>query len=167
MLAPIDPARLTPLIHGLPDSLKTYVANIQDRIQTARAMNAAVAAAQPPPEQVPVTTWSEFVREVVNYGWVGSITGKPPEPPRPVHQVHTTELKPEFKPKFDKERNDLWHKALALGVPGQPLYGTSTTNLRTLVQSLSQRSIQQGEVSRQKMTDQFLLDLCLRPHNRI
>jgi len=36
MLAPIDPARLTPLIRGLPNSLKTYVANIQDRLQVAR-----------------------------------------------------------------------------------------------------------------------------------
>ncbi|GAB0182736.1 hypothetical protein GRJ2_000738900 [Grus japonensis] len=144
MLAPVDPARLTPLIRGLPDSLKTYVANVQDRIQTTRDMNAAAAAAQPPQEQVHVPTWREFVHEIVNYGrrmgWIGLTTRKPPEsPPQRVRQVHITKPKPEFKLKFDKERKDLWRRALVMGVSRQLLYGTSTTNLRALLQSLSQR----------------------------
>lgn len=35
MLAPIDPARLTPLICGLLDCLKMFVANTHDRIQAS------------------------------------------------------------------------------------------------------------------------------------
>lgn len=64
MLAPIDPARLTLLTHGLPDNLKIYV--VQNCTQTVHTMIAAMAAAQPPWEQVTITTWSEFVQEV-NY----------------------------------------------------------------------------------------------------
>lgn len=52
MLAPIDSARVTPRIYGLPDCLKIMQANVpanaQECIQTLHAMNAAAAAAQPP-----------------------------------------------------------------------------------------------------------------------
>ncbi|GAB0207183.1 hypothetical protein GRJ2_003183900 [Grus japonensis] len=148
MLAPIDPARLTPLIRGLPDSLKTYVANVQDRIRATGEANAvpyrAPRVGRHNYRDQAIPTWSEFVQEIVNYGrhmgWIGPTTGKPPEPPpRRVRQVHTTKPKSEFKLKFDKERNDLWCRALAMGVPRQLLYGTSTADLRALVQSLSQR----------------------------
>uniref|UniRef100_A0A8B9NYL3 Uncharacterized protein n=1 Tax=Apteryx owenii TaxID=8824 RepID=A0A8B9NYL3_APTOW len=134
MLAPVNPARLTPLIRGLPDSLKTYVANAQDRIQTARAMNAGAAATQPPRNQVHVTTWNEFVQEIINYGrrtgWVGTRPRGSTEPPRWVRQVRA---QPRPKPKFDRERNDLWRRALAMGVPRQLLHGTPTADLRALV----------------------------------
>ncbi|GAB0209719.1 hypothetical protein GRJ2_003437600 [Grus japonensis] len=148
MLAPIDPARLTPLIRGLPDSLKTYVANVQDRIRATGEANAvpyrAPRVGRHNYRDQAIPTWSEFVQEIVNYGrhmgWIGPTTGKPPEPPpRRVRQVHTTKPKSEFKLKFDKERNDLWRGSLAMGVPWQLLYGTSTADLRALVQSLSQR----------------------------
>ncbi|GAB0208766.1 pol-like protein ENS-3 [Grus japonensis] len=112
MLAPIDPARLTPLIRGLPDSLKTYVANVQDRIRATGEANAvpyrAPRVGRHNYRDQAIPTWSEFVQERVNYGrrmgWIGPTTGKPPEPPpRRVHQVHTTKPKSEFKLKFDKE----------------------------------------------------------------
>ncbi|GAB0210313.1 hypothetical protein GRJ2_003497100 [Grus japonensis] len=109
MLAPIDPARLTPLIRGLPDSLKTYVANVQDRIRAAQEANAvpyhAARAGRSNYRDQLIPTWSEFVQERVNYGhrmgWIGPTTGKPPEPPpRRVRQVHTTKPKSEFKQKY-------------------------------------------------------------------
>lgn len=64
-----------------------------------------------------------------------STTGKPPKPARWVCQL---EPEPEVKPKSYKEYNDLGCRASALAVPRQLLYGTSTTGLRTLLQSLSQ-----------------------------
>lgn len=76
MLAPIDLARFTPLICGLPDSLKIYISNAQDCIELNCTMNSAAAAAQAPREKTHITTWSEFVQEIVNYkcrmGWAES-----------------------------------------------------------------------------------------------
>uniref|UniRef100_A0A8B9B985 Uncharacterized protein n=1 Tax=Anser brachyrhynchus TaxID=132585 RepID=A0A8B9B985_9AVES len=59
MLAPIDPVRLTPLIHGLPDCLKMFVANTQDRIQAARRDGDRGRRRNP---NSPIPTWSEFVQ---------------------------------------------------------------------------------------------------------
>ncbi|XP_075604452.1 uncharacterized protein LOC142601014 [Balearica regulorum gibbericeps] len=148
MLAPVDPAQLTPLIRGLPDSLKTYVASVQDRIRATQEASAgpyhARRAGRPNYRNQQIPTWNEFVQELVSYGrrmgWIEPTTGKTPQPPpRRVRQVRSTKLKPECTPKFDKERNDLWRRALAMGVPRQILYGTPTTDLRALVHSLSQR----------------------------
>jgi len=70
MLAPIDPARLTPLIRGLPDSLKTYVANIQDRLQVACCKQGQCPhrgqGEDQDQDQNQVITWSEFVQDIVN-----------------------------------------------------------------------------------------------------
>jgi len=70
MLAPIDPARLTPLIRGLPDSLKTYVANIQDRLQVACPTQGRRPRRRQDQDQDQaqnqVITWSEFVQDIVN-----------------------------------------------------------------------------------------------------
>jgi len=71
-------------------------------------------------------------------GWIGS--SQLPDPlPRRVRQIHSPKAKPECKPKFDRERNELWRKARAMGVPRHLLIGTSTTDLKILVQSLSHK----------------------------
>ncbi|GAB0206095.1 hypothetical protein GRJ2_003075100 [Grus japonensis] len=148
MLAPVDPARLTPLIRGLPDSLKKYVVSVQDRIRATQEANAgpyrAPRAGRPNYRNQMIPTWNEFVQEIVGYGrrvgWNEPTTGKLPEPSsQRVRQVHSTKPKLECTPKFDKERSDLWRRALAMGVPRQVLYGTSTADLRALAQSLTQR----------------------------
>ncbi|KAK4824891.1 hypothetical protein QYF61_021131 [Mycteria americana] len=102
MLAPIDPARLTPLIRGLPDCLKMFVANAQDRIQAAcRDAGCDRRLSQ----CIPIPTWSEFAQDMHRYGrrtgWISSSSVKPPDHARRVRQVHTQ------NPKFNKERGIL------------------------------------------------------------
>jgi len=88
VLAPIDPARLTPLIRGLPDSLKSYVANIQDRLQVACPRQGRRPCRgqdqDQDQDQNQVITWSEFVQDIVNYGrrmgWIGSSQLSDPPP---------------------------------------------------------------------------------------
>ncbi|KAK4805753.1 hypothetical protein QYF61_021852 [Mycteria americana] len=135
ILAPIDPARLTALIHGLPDCLKMFVANAQDRIQAARR---DAGPDRRRSQRIPIPTWSEFVQDIHRYGcrvgWISSSSVKPLDHAQRVRQVHTQ------NPKFNKERGELWRKALDLGVPRQILRGVSTEDLRTLVQSLGKRN---------------------------
>lgn len=45
MVAPVNPARLTSPLHGLPDRLKMFVANAQDHRQMDCTMNIAAAVA--------------------------------------------------------------------------------------------------------------------------
>ncbi|KFQ42709.1 hypothetical protein N333_00184, partial [Nestor notabilis] len=60
----IDPARLNPLIHGLPESLKMYVVGIQIRLQNNRYSSHSRRRGQCDPN----LTWEEFVQDVVDYG---------------------------------------------------------------------------------------------------
>lgn len=83
MLAPIDPAQLTPLICSLPDCLKTFVANTEDRIRAAlEDANCNRSRSQ----HTHIPTWSEFGQEIDRYGrrmgWVSSSSGKPTDQAR-------------------------------------------------------------------------------------
>lgn len=67
-LAPINAARLTLLIQGLPDTLKTFVANFQDAIWDVHVQNTTDAKQQEGCVQpVDVATWTGFVQELVSY----------------------------------------------------------------------------------------------------
>lgn len=75
MLALVDSARLTHFIRGLPNSLKTFVANFQDEMQQIRVQNATVPGHSGGwGQMMRLATWSEFMQEIVNYecwmGWV-------------------------------------------------------------------------------------------------
>lgn len=155
MSAPIDPDQLNPLIRGFPNCLKTFVVNIQDRIRSQGRRRG---------QQAYALTWNEFVQEVDKYGrqmgWVGSFREKTPDHTRRVCQVYTQNSKSDqtytqnfksdrfstqnsksdgrFKP--NKERNELWRKALSLGMPRQFLHAFSTEDLRILVRSLSRKN---------------------------
>lgn len=83
MLAPIDPAQLTPLICSLPDCLKTFVANTEDRTRVAlEDTNRNRSRSQ----RTHIPTWSEFGQEIDRYGrrmgWVSSSSGKPTDQAR-------------------------------------------------------------------------------------
>ncbi|KQL60442.1 hypothetical protein AAES_07321 [Amazona aestiva] len=153
MTAAIDPDRLNPLIRGFPDCLKTFIVTIQDRIRDGSNRRGQRAYS---------LTWSEFVHEIDQYGrkmgWVSSYREKPSEHTRKVRQVHTrnsnpTQNRPEnpksnrfythnsnFDGKFrsNKERNELWCKALDLGVPRRILRGMATGDLHTLIRLISE-----------------------------
>lgn len=66
MSASINPAQLTPFIHGLMYSLKMCIANTLDHTQAAHAVSIAIAQVQLPQQLAHVTTWSEAVQEVVD-----------------------------------------------------------------------------------------------------
>uniref|UniRef100_A0A8B9J1F9 Uncharacterized protein n=1 Tax=Amazona collaria TaxID=241587 RepID=A0A8B9J1F9_9PSIT len=142
MTAAIDPDRLNPLIRGLPDCLKTFVVTIRDRIRDGSNRRGQRAYS---------LTWSKFVHEIDQYGremgWVSSSREKPSEHTRKVRQVHTRNSNYnqnraenptsnrfythnsnfDGKFRFNKERNDLWRKALDLGVPRHILHGIKPT----------------------------------------
>jgi len=74
MLLPTDPERMTPLIRGLPDSLKPIGIQLQGRIQnipgeerTAAALEGGAAPDRRWPGRK-VWTWGEIVQELINYG---------------------------------------------------------------------------------------------------
>lgn len=57
MQAPTDPACLTPLIQGLPDTLKIFAAKVQDCLQAAHALNNTnTSCGWAPGQQSPVTS---------------------------------------------------------------------------------------------------------------
>lgn len=146
MQAPRDPARLTPLIRGLPDTLKIFAAKVQDRLHTARALNNAnTSRGRAPGQQSPVTSWYEFVQELASYGhqigWISSSVEKLMDRARRVCQLNTPRSKfnERFneRPKFDKEWCDLWRQARELGVLKCWLRGASRDDIHKLVQSLT------------------------------
>jgi len=83
-------------------------------------------------------------------GWATLTGEKPPDPTRRIRQfhinnsksdlMHTHNPKPDGRFKPDKEQNELWRKALDLGVPRRLLHGVPTEDLRALVQSLTRKN---------------------------
>ncbi|KFR16513.1 hypothetical protein N306_03650, partial [Opisthocomus hoazin] len=74
MLLPADPARMTPLIRGLPDSLKPIGIQLQGKIQNTPSEERTAAALEEgaaPNRRWPgreVWTWGELAQELINYG---------------------------------------------------------------------------------------------------
>ncbi|XP_068524887.1 uncharacterized protein [Anas acuta] len=106
MLAPIDPIRLTPLIRGLPDCLKMFVANTQDHILAACRDDDSGCRQNP---NSPIPTWSELVRDIDKYGhrmgWINSSSIKSQDHSRRVHQIHTKNPRyPKFKERLKPNR---------------------------------------------------------------
>uniref|UniRef100_A0A493TWN7 Uncharacterized protein n=1 Tax=Anas platyrhynchos platyrhynchos TaxID=8840 RepID=A0A493TWN7_ANAPP len=111
MLAPIDPIRLTPLIHGLPDCLKMFVANTQDHILAACRDDDSGCRQNP---NSPIPTWSELVQDIDKYGhrmgWINSSSIKSQDHSRRVRQIHTKNPRyPKFKERLkpNRERGEL------------------------------------------------------------
>jgi len=110
MLAPIDPVQLTPLIRGLPDCLKMFVENTQDRILAACRYDDSGCRRNP---NSPIPTWSELVQDIDKYGrqmgWINSSSIKSQDCSQRVRQIHTPRY-PKFKERFkpNRERGELW-----------------------------------------------------------
>ncbi|XP_071657677.1 uncharacterized protein [Patagioenas fasciata] len=75
MMIPVNPERMTPLIRGLPDSLKPIAIQLQGIIQATPQSERTVAALEvivPPDhrsQKLKVWTWGEVAQELINYGW--------------------------------------------------------------------------------------------------
>ncbi|PKU32796.1 endogenous retrovirus group 3 member 1 env polyprotein [Limosa lapponica baueri] len=73
MMLPVDPERMTPLIRGLPESLKLTSIQLQGTIRALERVTAATEGKGivPPDCRNPnqrVWTWGEVVQEFINYG---------------------------------------------------------------------------------------------------
>ncbi|XP_068523233.1 uncharacterized protein [Anas acuta] len=106
MLAPIDPIRLTPLIRGLPDCLKVFVANTQDHILAACRDDDSGCRQN---SNSPIPTWSELVQDIDKYGhrmgWINSSSIKSQDHSRRVRQIHTKNPRyPKFKERLKANR---------------------------------------------------------------
>uniref|UniRef100_A0A493T1I5 Uncharacterized protein n=1 Tax=Anas platyrhynchos platyrhynchos TaxID=8840 RepID=A0A493T1I5_ANAPP len=106
MLAPIDPIWLTPLIRGLPDCLKMFVANTQDHILAACRDDDSGCRQNP---NSPIPTWSELVQDIDKYGhrmgWINSSSIKSQDHSRRVRQIHTKNPRyPKFKERLKPNR---------------------------------------------------------------
>uniref|UniRef100_A0A8C0IIM2 Uncharacterized protein n=1 Tax=Bubo bubo TaxID=30461 RepID=A0A8C0IIM2_BUBBB len=74
MMMPVDPERMTPLIRGLPDSLKPIGIQLQGKIQNSsnvERMTATLEGIVTPDHRRPgrkVWTWGEVAQELINFG---------------------------------------------------------------------------------------------------
>ncbi|XP_074667200.1 uncharacterized protein LOC141917704 [Strix aluco] len=74
MMMPVDPERMTPLIWGLPDSLKAIGIQLQGKIQNtpnAERMTASLEGIMTPDHRRPgrkVWRWGEVAQELINFG---------------------------------------------------------------------------------------------------
>uniref|UniRef100_A0A8C0IHA1 Uncharacterized protein n=1 Tax=Bubo bubo TaxID=30461 RepID=A0A8C0IHA1_BUBBB len=74
MMMPVDPKRMTPLIRGLPDSLKPIGIHLQGKIQNTpngERMTAALEGIVTPDHRRPgrkVWSWGEVAQELINFG---------------------------------------------------------------------------------------------------
>ncbi|XP_075597417.1 uncharacterized protein LOC142599608 [Balearica regulorum gibbericeps] len=73
MMMPVDPERMTPLIRGLPDSLKPIGIQLQGKIQAMPQGDRVAAALEGlTPHRRPLDrkmwTWGEVAQELINYG---------------------------------------------------------------------------------------------------
>jgi len=150
MLLPADPKRMTPLIRGLPSSLKPIGIQLQGRIQNTPSEERTVAAlegAAAPDHRWPgrkVWTWGEIAQELINY-WrkYGPVN-------RPYQRVETRAVRvaergtkrlfssgksPDLGGKANPlNRQGLWQLGLQKGIPQDLMDGLVTKKLGQLVQ---------------------------------
>ncbi|XP_010560005.1 PREDICTED: uncharacterized protein LOC104828198 [Haliaeetus leucocephalus] len=132
MLLNANPDRMTPLIRGLPDSLKLYAVQLQDRLRDAIAPRGGRRNAGG------ALTWGEVAQELINYGRRMGLTreesrAKPairriegPGRPPPSKTVNT-------KKPYGGQRNLLWAEGIEKGIPRDVMDGLPTSVLEKLV----------------------------------
>ncbi|XP_064356403.1 uncharacterized protein LOC135324313 [Dromaius novaehollandiae] len=153
MLLPVDPEWMTPLIRGLPDSLKPIGIQLQGRIQDVPREERIVAALEGmvTPEHgrlgKKVWTWGEVAQELINYGRKYGPVG------RTYQRVETRAVwaaEPANKPlafsgrspdlarrERSLTRQGLWQLGLQKGVPRDLMDGLPAKKLELLVRRWS------------------------------
>ncbi|XP_042675339.1 uncharacterized protein LOC122160632 [Centrocercus urophasianus] len=173
MMMPVDPERMTPLIRGLPESLKPIGIQLQGKIQAMpqgeRARAAIEGTITPNNLQTAykVWTWGEVAQELINYcrryGPVTTLTVRPetkgvrravvnptPLPSNPVHDGFkgaSFSVKPSGR-NIDHKRNCLWILGWQKGVPRDLMNGLPTVKLEKLVNWWPEQKIQNLEESK-------------------
>ncbi|XP_068277935.1 uncharacterized protein [Nyctibius grandis] len=150
MMIPVDPERMTPLVRGLPDSLKPLGIQLQGTIrntpQSAR-VTAALTGVLTPDRRTPeqkVWTWGEVAQELINYGRkYGPVKSEsktvrraeakfPPTRPSPPNPVNS-------KKDTISHRKALWLIGKHKGIPLKCMNGLNTEQLEKMVLGWSER----------------------------
>ncbi|XP_075302410.1 LOW QUALITY PROTEIN: uncharacterized protein LOC142365467 [Opisthocomus hoazin] len=160
MLLPADPERMTPLIRGLPDSLKPIGIQLQGRIQNTPSeerIAAALEGGATPDRRWPgrkVWTWGEIAQELINYGRKYGPVNRPYSraETRAVRAAERVTKQSSFSGRSPdlagKEkplnRQRIWQLGLQKGIPRDLMDGLPTKKLGQLVQRWSGREIAFG-----------------------
>lgn len=169
MMMPVDPERMTPLIRGLPDSLKPIGIQLQGKIQntpkgerTAAALEGIITPDHGRPGRN-VWTWGEVAQELINFGRKygpvgGSFHKTETRVVRSAEQVNSWPLSTgkdqDLRPLRNKcpgreralSRQGLWHLGLQKGIPRDLMDGLPTQKLEKLVQKWSGKKATLGLV---------------------
>jgi len=157
MLLLADPERMTPLIQGLPYSLKPIGIQLQGRIQNTPSEERAAAALEggaTPDCQRPrrkVWTWGEIAQELINYGRIYGPVNRPYQRVE-IRAVRVAEQgskrlfssgkSPDLGGKRKPlNRQGLWQLGLQKGIPRDLVDGLLTKKVGQLVQRWSGREI--------------------------
>ncbi|XP_074935141.1 uncharacterized protein LOC142050403 [Phalacrocorax aristotelis] len=169
MMTPVDPERMTPLIQGLPDSLKPIGVQLQGKIQNTSEGERTAATLEGiiTPDRGrsgrEVWTWGEVAQELINfgrkYGPVGGTFKKTKtRVVRSAEQVNSQllsigkgqDLRPLCNNHPGRERplsrQGLWHLGLQKGIPRDLMDGLPTQKLEKLVQKWSGKKATLGLV---------------------
>uniref|UniRef100_A0A663EGK8 Uncharacterized protein n=1 Tax=Aquila chrysaetos chrysaetos TaxID=223781 RepID=A0A663EGK8_AQUCH len=161
MMMPVDPERMTPLIRGLPDSLKPIGIQLQGRIQNTpdgERITATLEGKVSPDHRRSgrkVWTWGEIAQELINfgrkYGPIGGLSQRTEN--KIVRQLSGRQLPPGRERPLT--RQGLWQLGLQKGIPRDLMDGLLAQKLEQLVQNWSG----QRAVSRPTPSAPHLIDL--------
>uniref|UniRef100_A0A663LLW3 Uncharacterized protein n=1 Tax=Athene cunicularia TaxID=194338 RepID=A0A663LLW3_ATHCN len=130
MLLIANPDQMTPLIRGLPDSLKSYAVQLQDRLRTALTPRRGRQGVGEP------MTWGEIAQDLINYGRRMGLTRGMGKPKPLVRRVEQQENPPLSPPQVLRaKRNLLWTEGTRQGIPRELMNGLPTTVLEKLIQA--------------------------------
>ena len=129
MLLIANPDRMTPLIRGLPDSLKLYAVELQDRLRDALAPRGGRRARGGGP-----MTWGEVAQELTKYGRRMGITGGATKSKTAVRRVERQDNRPPRRASGAK-RNLLWAEGIEKGIPRDLMDGMPTMALEKLIRA--------------------------------
>ncbi|XP_065592015.1 uncharacterized protein LOC136048321 [Cyrtonyx montezumae] len=172
MMMPVDPERMTPLIRGLPESLKPIGIQLQGKIQAmpqGERIQAALEGAAASTHQqsgYKVWTWGEVAQELINYGRkYGPVTSSSSKaeirgmrrtvasltPPLSYLEHNgpnrvSSSVKPSGR-NIDHKRNSLWALGCQEGIPRELMDGLSTDRLEKLVNGWPKQKPGRSDIS--------------------
>uniref|UniRef100_A0A8C8AQ15 Uncharacterized protein n=1 Tax=Otus sunia TaxID=257818 RepID=A0A8C8AQ15_9STRI len=130
MLLIANPDQMTPLIRGLPDSLKSHAVQLQDRLRNALAPRGGRRAGGE------AMTWGEIAQDLINYGRRMGLTGGTGKHKPSVRRVEQKEnLSPSPPQVLKAKRNLLWTEGVGQGIPREIMDGMPTTLLEKLIRA--------------------------------
>ena len=130
MLLIANPDQMTPLIRGLPDSLKSHAVQLQDRLRNALAPRGGRRAGGE------AMTWGEIAQDLINYGRRMGLTRGTGKPEPSVRRVEQQENPPPSPPQVLRaKRNLLWTEGIGQGIPRELMDGMPATVLEKLIRA--------------------------------